>query len=405
MPEPFRVMAKPAGALCNLDCAYCYYLPKRALHPARRPRMSARTQDAYIGQLIDSQPDEPELVIAWQGGEPTTTGLDFYRRAVLVAQSHRRPGQRIQYTLQTNGTLLDDAWCEFLAEHDFLVGISIDGPPDVHDAYRRDRGGRPTLERVLRGLELLKAHGVEWNVLTTVHAANERAGRRVYRFLRDELEARFIQFIPIVDRSDRAVRPEGYGRFLIDVFEDWARHDIGSVFVQSFDTALAHWVGLPGGLCVHDETCGRQGVLEHTGDLYACDHYVDPAHRLGNIHERPMRELIDSPAQRRFGAAKRERLTAYCRACPVRFACNGGCPKDRFARSPEGERGHNYLCPSYERFFGHIDEPMRAMAELLTAGRPPAELMGAYSHADARRGRNEPCTCGSGRKWKQCHGA
>ena len=377
----FRVMSKPAGALCNLECGYCYYLAKRALYPGSGSRMSAETQEAYIRQLITAQPDEPEVTIAWQGGEPTIMGLDFYRRAVEVEQRYRRPHQRIQNTLQTNGTLLDDAWCAFLAEQDFLVGISIDGPPELHDAYRHDRGGRPTFARVLRGLERLKRHGVQWNVLTTVHAANERSARRVYRFLRDELEARFVQFIPIVERtagsvSERSVDPKRFGQFLVSVFDEWVARDIGVVFVQAFDTALAHWVGVPGGLCIHEPACGRQAVLEHTGDLYACDHFVQADFLLGNIHESPASTLIDSLGQQRFGAAKREALTRYCRGCPVRFACNGGCPKDRFALSPDGEPGHNHLCPGYERFFLHIAAPMRAMADLLASGRAPAELMG-----------------------------
>ena len=424
---PFRVMAKPTGALCNLDCAYCYFLSKQLLYPDSHFRMTPDIQEAYISQLLTAHPTEPEVVVAWQGGEPTIMGLDFYRRAVELEQRYAQPGQRILNTLQTNATLLNDAWCEFLKAHDFLVGVSIDGPPELHDAYRVDKGGRPTFDRVLRGLEQLKRHEVDWNVLTTVNAANGDSGRRVYRFLRDELEARFIQFIPIVERTtatagegggrerslyvqageavtDRSVRPDQYGRFLIDVFEEWVRRDVGVVYVQIFDTTLAHWVAEPGGVCVHEETCGRQAVLEHTGDLYPCDHFVEPRFLLGNIARTPMQALIDSPAQRRFGVAKREQLTRYCRVCPVRFACNGGCPKDRFALSPEGEPGHNYLCRGYERFFGHVRQPMELMATMLYAGSAPAGVMEIYAHEDAQRGRNEPCPCGSGRKWKRCHG-
>jgi serine-type anaerobic sulfatase-maturating enzyme len=280
----------------------------------------------------------------------------------------------------------------------------------------------------------IKHHGVEWNVLTTLHAANGDQGRRVYCFLRDELEATFIQFIPIIERATpetlevadagwgghvngrplytqtgelvthRSIGAEQYGRFMIDVFEEWVRRDVGRVYVQMFDTALASWVGEPAGMCVHAETCGRQLALEHNGDLYCCDHFVEPDYLLGNIAETPMQQLIASSTQMRFGQDKRDTLTQYCLDCDVRFACNGGCPKDRFATSPYGESGQHYLCPSYKAFFHHVDRPMRAMAALLAAGRPPAELIGVYATKDARRGRNEPCTCGSGRKWKHCHG-
>ncbi len=377
----FRVMAKPAGALCNLECDYCYDLAKRALYPGSSSRMSAETQEAYIRQLITAQPDEPEVTIAWQGGEPTIMGLDFYRRAVEVELASQTAwDQRIQNTLQTNGTMLDDAWCAFLARAGLprrhLDRRAARAPRCLPPRQGRQADVRPRR----RGLERLKRHGVQWNVLTTVHAANERSGRRVYRFLRDELEARFIQFIPIVERtavalSERSVHPVRFGRFLTSVFDEWVARDIGVVFVQAFDTALAHWVGAPGGVCVHEPTCGRQAVLEHTGDLYACDHFVQPGFLLGNIHETPARELIDSPPQRRFGAAKREELTRYCRSCPVRFACNGGCPKDRFAPRPTASPDRTILCPGYKRFFSHIAAPMRAMADLLASGRAPAELM------------------------------
>lgn len=405
-------MAKPTGALCNLDCAYCYFLSKKALYPGSRFRMSAEVQEAYIRQLLRAHASEPEVVIAWQGGEPTLIGLDFFRRAIELERRYANPDQRVLNTLQTNGTLLDDAWCEFLKEHGFLVGISIDGPPEIHDAYRVDKRGRPTFDRVLEGLRHLQRHGVDWNVLATVHAANGDCGQRVYRFLRDGLEARFIQFIPVVERASKgdavteySVTPRQYGRFLIDVFEEWVRNDIGVVYVQAFDTALAHWVGAPGGLCVHEETCGRQALLEHTGDLYSCDHFVEPRFLLGNIVQSEMRELIDSPQQRQFGAAKRDALTEYCRRCCYRFACHGGCPRTRFARSPLGEPHHDYLCPGYEMFFDHISRSMDVMAGLLSVGCAPAALVDIYAAQDARRGRNDPCSCGSGRKWKRCHGS
>ncbi|MGH3507929.1 MAG: SPASM domain-containing protein, partial [Nocardioidaceae bacterium] len=337
--------------------------------------------------------------------------------------------------LQTNGTLLNDEWGAFLKEHDFLVGISIDGPPAMHDAYRVDKGGKPTSHRVLKGLDVLKRHGVEWNVLTTVHAVNGDHGSVVYRYLRDQLGASYVQFIPIIERATpatlriadegwgsgvhgrplyvqdgslvthRSVSPEQYGRFMIEVFEEWVRHDIGEVYVQIFDTALAAWYGEGGGMCVHAETCGDQLALEHNGDLYSCDHYVEPDYLLGNIGDRTMLELIDLPQQQRFGQNKRDTLTQFCRDCDVRFACNGGCPKDRFTTAPSGEPGQHYLCPGYLTFFHHVREPMEAMTDLLRHNRPPSDLMATYARDDAARGRNEPCTCGSGMKWKQCHGS
>jgi len=425
-PPAFHVLAKPTGAICNLDCEYCFFLSKELLYPGSRFRMAAGLQEAYIRQLMAAHAAAPEVVVAWQGGEPTLMGLDFFRRSIEIERACARPGQRVLNTIQTNGTLLDDEWGAFLREHDFLVGISIDGPRELHDAYRVDKGGKPTFDRVIRGLDVLRRHEVDWNVLTAVHAANGDHGRRVYAFLRDELGATFIQFIPIVERvtaerpgsagrplytrdgdqvTPRSAGPRQYGRFLIEVFDDWVRRDIGTVYVQMFDTALANFHGEPGSMCVHAQTCGLQVALEHTGDVYSCDHYVEPGYLLGNIGDRNLLELIVLPRQREFGQAKRDTLTRYCLDCDVRFACNGGCPKDRFALSPYGEPGQHYLCPGYQEFFRHVREPMRAMSALLRAGRAPSEVMAAYAAADSRRGRNDPCDCGSGRKWKRCHGA
>jgi uncharacterized protein len=433
-PLAFHVMAKPTGAICNLDCEYCFFLSKEMLYPGSRFRMAAELQETYLRQLLEAHARAPEVVVAWQGGEPTMMGLDFFRRSIELEHAFARPGQRILNTLQTNGTLLDDEWGEFLKRSGFLVGISIDGPPQMHDAYRVDKGGKPTFARVLQGLEVLKRHEVDWNVLTTIHAVNGDHGGEVYRFQRDELGARFIQYIPVIERATqatlpiadagwghgvkgrplytqqgnlvthRSVGPAQYGRFLIDVFEEWVRRDIGTVYVQMFDTALANWHGEPGGMCVHAKTCGLQLAIEHTGDLYSCDHYVEPGYLLGNIKDKHMLELIASPAQRKFGQDKFATLTKFCLDCDVRFACNGGCPKDRFATSPYGEPGQHYLCPGYKAFFHHVREPMQTMAGLLGANRAPAELMQSYAKQDARRGRNDPCTCGNGRKWKHCHG-
>jgi len=408
-PRPFHLLAKPTGAVCNLDCTYCFYLSKEMLYPGSRFRMADDLLETYLRQLIEAHAGAPEVVVAWQGGEPTMMGLDFFRRSVELARQYAPPGQRISFTIQTNGTLLTGEWAEFFREHGFLVGLSIDGPREIHDAYRVDKGGKGSFTRVLAGLDVLRRHGVEWNALTTVHAASGGRGREVYAFLRDDCGARFVQFIPIVERQDnlvseRSVPPDGFGRFLIDVFEDWVRRDIGEVYVQMFDAALANWYREPPGLCVHAETCGLALALEHTGDVYSCDHYVEPAYRLGNIRQTHLLDLVASPRQQEFGQAKRDSLPQYCRDCDVRFACHGGCPKDRFAITPDGEPGLHYLCPSYKAFFGHIRPAMEAMCALLRAGRAPSELVARYAADDARRGRNDPCPCGSGRKWKRCHG-
>jgi uncharacterized protein len=377
----FHVMTKPVGALCNLNCAYCFYLPKMALYEGERFRMSDGVLDSYLRQLIEA-PRVPEVTVAWQGGEPTLMGLDFYRRAVALEARHRKPGQSIRNTLQTNGTLLTDEWCTFFREHQFLVGISLDGPPAMHDAYRSDRRGHPTADRVIAGIRLLQKHGVDYNILTTVNAANADHPLDVYRYLRDEIGAEFIQLIPIVERegdgvavSERSVTAEQWGSFLITVFDEWVHRDVGMVYVQMFDAALAAWVDMPSGLCLFSETCGNALALERNGDLYSCDHFVDREHLLGNITRERMIDLVASDRQRAFGRAKRDTLPQECRECPVRFACHGECPKNRFLSTADGMRGLNYLCAGYKAFFTHIDEPMRFMAAELRANRAPANVM------------------------------
>jgi len=431
-PPAFHLLAKPTGAVCNLDCSYCFFLSKEMLYPGSRFRMADELLEAYLRQLIEAHATVPEVAIAWQGGEPTMMGLDFFRRSVELADQYLQPGQRAAYTIQTNGTLLDEGWAAFFREHDFLVGISIDGPREMHDAYRVNKGGKGSFDQVIKGLDHLRAAEVEWNALTTVHARNGEHGREVYRFLRDECDARFMQFIPIIERvaeaadgevpwsswrdrplyeqkgdqvTNRSIGGEQYGRFLIDVFEEWVRRDVGEVYVQIFDVSLANWVGEPPGLCVHSETCGLALALEHTGDLYSCDHFVEPAYKLGNIKEHRMLDMVASQQQRQFGLDKRETLPQFCLDCDVRFACHGGCPKDRFITTPAGDPGLNYLCPGFKAFFHHVDPAMRFMAERLGAGEAPSEIVAHYAAGDAKRGRNDPCTCGSGKKWKQCHGA
>lgn len=413
----FHVMSKPTGAICNLDCEYCYFLSKDQLYAGSGFRMAPHVHEAYISQLLSAHEGVDEVVVAFQGGEPTLMGLDFFRRSLELEERFRRPGQRILNTLQTNGTLLDDEWGTFLREHDFLVGLSVDGPADMHDAFRVDKGGKPTFERVMRGLAVLRRHEVDWNALTTVNAANGDHGREVYTFLRDDLGARFVQLIPIVERATAALLPlakagwgrrsgerplyrqegslvthrtvgaEQYGEFLVEVFDEWVRrHDVGEVFVQVFDTALAHWMGLDQvGMCVHARTCGSAIALEHNGDVYSCDHYVEDEYLLGNIADgRTLLELATSPGQAAFGRAKLDTLPEYCRRCDVRFACNGGCPKDRFISTPDGDPGLNYLCAGYQRFFRHIDEPMRIMADLLRHGKDAAAVGDWYAEHELR---------------------
>ncbi len=424
----FHLLAKPTGAVCNLDCSYCFYLSKEMLYPGSRFRMADDLLETYVRQLLAAHAGAPEVTVAWQGGEPTLMGLDFFRRCLDLQRAHARPEQRVVNTIQTNGTLIDDSWARFFKENDFLVGLSIDGPRELHDAFRVDKGGKPTFDRVIAGLTHLRHNGVAWNALTTVHAANAQHGRAVYRFLRDVCGASFIQFIPIVDRTSeaphrawserrsqvgsrpgngvtsRSVTAQGFGRFLIDVFEEWVRRDIGQVYVQMFDAALANWYGAPPGLCVHSRTGGDALALEHTGDVYSCDHFVEPAHLLGNIRDRPLLTLVNLPQQRRFGQDKYDCLPRACRGCDVRFACHGGCPKDRFLQTDNGEPGLNYLCAGYKMFFRHVDRPMRLMSGQLRAGRAPAAVMALYAAEDAKRARNDPCPCGRGRKWKHCHG-
>jgi uncharacterized protein len=422
LPAAFHIMLKPRGAVCNLDCQYCYFLSKERMYPGSRFRMADDLLENYTRQYIEAQ-RVPEVTFAWQGGEPTLMGLDFFRRAVELQQKYRRPGMRVFNALQTNGTLLDDAWCEFFREHDFLIGLSLDGPRELHDAYRVDKGGQPTFDRVMAAADRMKQQHVEFNILTTVHAANAGHGLEVYRFLRDQVGTQFVQFIPIVERdnatgyqegervTNRSVTGRQYGEFLIAVFDEWVRHDVGRLYVQVFDVSLAAWLGERPGLCIFDETCGQALAMEHNGDLFSCDHFVEPRHKLGNIADIPLLEMVGSPQQIAFGLAKRETLPRYCRECPVRFVCNGGCPKDRILKTPDGEPGLNYLCEGFKAFFTHIDGPMKFMAAELRARRPPANVMRHLAQQDAdlqRRfasaSRNDPCPCGSGRKFKHCHG-
>jgi uncharacterized protein len=424
-------MAKPIGPICNLDCKYCYYLEKEHLYPTT-PNwvMPDDVLESYIRQYIEAQ-NVPVVTFAWQGGEPTLLGVDYFRKVVGLEKKYAN-GKRIGNAFQTNGVLLDDRWCEFLAENSFLVGISIDGPPELHDTYRVDTGGRPTFDRVMRGLDCLKKHGVEFNTLTVVQRQNSRYPLEVYRFLK-AVGSGVMQFIPVVERaapsptadgllligpasdakatvSAWSVEPVQYGRFLTGIFDEWVRRDVGRYYVQLFDVALELWLGLEASVCVFRETCGSAMAIEHNGDLYSCDHYVYPENRLGNIMEHPLDVLVNSTPQRQFGQDKLDRLPRYCRECDVRFACNGECPKHRFIRTPDGEAGLNYLCAGYKNFFHHIDPYMRFMAAEFRQERPPANVMewvrqrDAAAKAGTGTGRNDACPCGSGRKYKKCCG-
>lgn len=330
---------------------------------------------------------------------------------------------QVSYSMQTNATRLDDDWGAFLKEHNFLIGISIDGPPKIHNRFRKDKGGRGSYDQVQRGLDILKKHQVDFNILCTVHAANGDHPLEVYRFFRDELEAEFIQFIAIVERdndtgyqegtrlTDRSVKPRQYGQFLSAVFDEWIKTDVGRVYVQIFDVALGAWIDQPPSLCIFAPTCGNALAIEHTGDLYSCDHFVEPNYLLGNILQENMLELVASDQQRKFGRDKLDTLPRFCLECDVRFTCNGGCPKNRFIKTPIGEDGLNYLCAGYKHFFTHIDFPMRIMAYLLRQNRPPAEVMQILPSEEARiqsliqqSNPNDPCPCGSRKPIKNCHG-
>jgi uncharacterized protein len=430
IPPAFHVMAKPTGARCNLRCDYCFFLKKDQLYPGSSFRMSDAVMQSYLRQTLDAH-RVPDVTIAWQGGEPTLMGLDFFRRAVAAEQQFARPGVRIENTLQTNGTLLDAEWCQFLHENGFLVGLSLDGPRELHDAYRHDKAGQSVFDRVVRAVRLMQEHQVEFNILCTVNAANSLHPLDVYRFFRDELGARYLQLIPIVERdndtghqegtrvTDRSVRPEPYGRFLSAIFDEWVRRDVGTMFVQFFDGVLAAYLRGYASLCILQPACGQGVALEHNGDVYSCDHFVEPAHLLGNLTQTPLAELVASEKQLRFGQAKSATLPRVCRECRFLFTCHGECPKNRVLTAPDGEPGLNWLCAGLQAFFAHTERPMRLMAELLRRGHDAGGVMALLAQEEGRAtlprsrpqearradvGRNDPCPCGSGRKFKLCHG-
>lgn len=394
--QEFYLMAKPVGPACNLRCTYCFYREKQVFFPeSRNTRMSEAVLEAYIRKFITAQPG-PEVSFEWQGGEPTLAGLDFFRRAVEL-QSKYGQGSKITNSLQTNGTLLDDEWCAFLAANHFLVGLSLDGPPELHDAFRVDAGGGTTSGRVISAFHRLCRHGAEVNILACVNRETSRYPLEVYRFFRDE-GVRFIQFIPIVERepgpgaknpglhlagpdeesgnvTSWSVEPEAYGEFLVRIFEEWVQNDVGQTFVMNFEWALGLFAGAGPGVCYLAPRCGRNLILEHNGDVFSCDHFMYPQYRLGNILRDNLPDMVESSFQTRFGRAKEKTLPNVCRACEYLFACRGGCPKHRFASTFDNESGLNYLCPAFKIFYQAVAPIMESMIELLRKGIPVRQIM------------------------------
>ena len=407
--SPFQVFLKPAGPACNLACDYCYYLPKAdPLAPGDPRAMPPEVLETYIAQHVAASPG-PEIAFSWHGGEPTILGVDFFRRAVGIQEKHRPRGCRILNGIQTNGTLLDEKWCRFLAEHRFAVGLSLDGPPDLHDAHRRTRSGGPTHERVMAGHRLLFDHGLDPDILCVVHADNVGHPDRLYGFFKG-IGARRISFLPMVSGGpgaaagrDITVPAQAWGAFLCAVFDEWMARDIGRIRIQVFEEMAETALGRDHAMCIFNRVCGRVPVVERTGDFYACDHFVDAGHRWGDIRETPLLDMLDGPSQKRFGERKSDGLPRYCRECEYLALCHGGCPKDRLARTPAGEPGLNLLCEGYRRFFRHTAEFREQLAALHG---PPDRVEPASASRTtpprAKVGRNEPCPCGSGQKYKKC---
>ena len=402
-PQGIHIMAKPIGPVCNLKCEYCFYLEKQALFPKdEKYRMSDKVLSAYVTKYITSQPT-PEVEFVWQGGEPTLLGLDFFKRAIELQRPYRDQ-KIIKNSLQTNGTLLTDEWCVFLKKHNFLVGISLDGPKEIHDRYRRDRGGNATFDKVMRGLKLLQKHGVEYNVMACV--AKETAYRplEVYHFFKEQ-GVEFIQFFPIIERlADKktkqsqlqlagpsaldkvekntrvtpwTVEPEKYGDFLIAIFDEWVRNDVGKTNIMNFEWALNAWIGNPSPVCTYAQQCGKSVIVEHNGDVYACDHCMYPQYKLGNIVEDNPMKMVEKSIAQGFGVSKETALPRWCRECEVLKACWGGCPKHRFAKTHYDEPGLHYLCAGYKKFFLYIRKYLKVIAQLLEHGLPASYVMEA----------------------------
>ncbi|MFV0575891.1 MAG: anaerobic sulfatase maturase [Vibrio sp.] len=428
-PKACYVMSKPTSSVCNLDCTYCYYLEKEKLYPEKKTYlMSDETLEFYVKQYIEAQ-SVGQVHFVWQGGEPTLAGIEFYKKALKLQQQYSQ-GKEIFNSFQTNGILLNDEWCEFFKKNQFLIGLSIDGPEDLHDTYRVNRNGRGSFSKVINAIELLKKHNVDFNTLTVVNNINVKHPERVYEFLKSTGSS-YIQFIPLVEREAKQASQDGlyyidpnfskqanvtewsvdsleYGQFLNRIFDIWVRNDIDKVYVQMFDTTLGAWCSQPAQLCVFNETCGHAFALESNGDVYQCDHYVYPDYQLGNIHKENLKELNSSDSAIKFGQDKKSTLTPSCIKCEYRFACHGGCPKHRFVNHPNSKFQHNYFCEGYKAFFKHSAPAMEKMKELIMQGYSPAVLMNQYHQVNANPsnhiGRNDPCICNSGKKYKKCCG-
>ena len=398
--RPLYVMLKPAGSLCNLRCKYCYYLEKNALYTEQKNHViSDEMLDKFIREYIEAQ-TSPDVLFCWHGGETLMRPISFYRRAIELQRKYAR-GRRIDNTIQTNATMLTDEWCEFFRENNFLVGVSIDGPQEFHDEYRRTATGKPTFHKVMQGIRLLNKHNVEWNALAVVNDFNADYPLEFYNFFK-EIGCHYIQFTPIVERRierndglslapgmeeggelvDFSVTPEQWGKFLCTIFDEWVRHDVGTYFIQIFDATLANWAGVQPGLCSLAKECGHAGVMEFNGDVYSCDHFVYPEHLLGNINEKTITEMMYGEKQREFAKLKHELLPQQCRECPVEFACHGECPKNRFTRDKYGNPGLNYLCNGYRQFFEHVKPYMDFMKGELDAKRPPSNVMNFVANAE-----------------------
>ncbi len=425
----FHVMTKPIGPLCNLKCDYCYYFEKKNLFPpGEQYKMSDTVLETYVRDYIRSQ-HTSEINFAWQGGEPSLLGLDFFRKVVALQRQYS-DGRTVSNAFQTNGTNLDDEWCQFFFRENFLIGLSLDGPEPIHNRYRVDQKGEGSFARVFEALERLKKWRVEFNTLTCVTRESPDEAVEIYRFLKKQGVV-FMQFIPIVERAgDRAaegrglglagppdlsskfesnammpwsVSSKGFGTFLCAIFDEWVKEDVGRIFVNAFDAALSAWYGMEPSLCTLARTCGQAVAMEHNGRVYSCDHYVYPDYALGNIMEKSLEEMVFSEEQIKFGRDKQDRLSNDCRICEFLFACNGECPKHRFIKPQTGGGKLSYLCEGYKKFFKHVDPVMKEMAALIRQGRPAAEIMSTFPSSSSV-GRNDPCPCGRARKFKKCCG-
>ena len=392
--KPLYVMLKPTGAHCNLACKYCYYLEKNKLYPtAQRHLMSDEILEQFTREYIEAQTMN-QVLFTWHGGEPLLRSIDFYRKALSLQQKYAG-GRRIDNVIQTNGTLLTDEWCEFFAQNHWLVGISIDGPQPYHDHYRLTAAGKPSWQKVMQGIKLLKKHGVEWNAMAVVNADNANHPLEFYRFFKEN-GCQFLQFTPIVERltrhedgrtlasladkdeislSEASVTPEQWGYFLCAIFDEWVRKDVGKIFVEIFDCTLANWMGISPGICAYSKECGHAGVMEHNGDVYSCDHFVFPEYKLGNIRDHSLIDMLYGEQQQEFSRLKHSSLPRQCKECDMEFACHGECPKNRFMKDKYGDSGLNYLCPGYYHYYQHVAPYMDYMKQELMSQRPPSNIM------------------------------